>query len=203
MATSETSICNVALQKLGQGRIASLSEDSDTARACVLCYEAMRDRELRANKWKFALTRVTLSASATAPDFTYANAFVLPADCLRPLFPARTDMDWKVENHLGSPAILTNDGTTLELRYVARITDPTIFDPLFVDALACKMAWQMCEKFTQSNSKKDSALNEYVIAIREAKKVNAIEIGLQVQPVDEWVTGRLSGQLANTEWRQE
>lgn len=203
MATSETSICNLALQKLGAARIVDLDEDSDNARACDASYEAVRDQVLRGNKWRFALKRTTLAPSATEPDFFYENAFVLPADCLRPIFPPRLDLDWKVENHEGDLAILTNDGDTLELRYLAKITDTTLYDPLFVDALACKLAWQLCETITQSTSKKDSLMNEYAFAIREAKRINAIEIGHLIQPIDEWVSGRLSGQLVNTEWRQE
>ena len=101
------------------------------------------------------------------------------------------------------PAILTNDGTTLSLRYVARITDPTQFDALFVDALACKIAWQLCEALTQSNTKKQAANQEYVLAIREARKMNAIEIGTQSQPIDEWILARRTGQLVNSEWQQE
>ena len=203
MPTSETSICNLALQKLGEARIVSLSEDSNTARECEAAYEPMRDKELRANRWKFAIKRTTLAPSATAPDFYYENAFVLPADCLRPIFPPLLDIDWKVENHLGEPAILTNDGDTLQLRYVAKITDPTIFDALFVDSLACRIAWQLCERITQSNSKKQLIYEEYRISIQEAKKMNAIEIGHLIAPQDEWISGRLSGQLVNSEWRQE
>jgi hypothetical protein len=203
MSVSETSICNSALYKLGAARIANLSEDSDNARYCDDNYEMVRDQVLRGSRWKFALTRTTLAPSATAPEFYYENAFLLPADCLRPIFPPRLDLDWKVENHLGSPAILTNDGDTLEVRYIAKVTDTTIFDPLFVEALACKLAWQLCEKITQSTSKKESLMQEYTFAIREAKRINAIEIGHFIQPIDEWVSGRLSGQLVNTEWRQE
>lgn len=203
MATSEVSICNLGLQKLGAARIADLSEASKNARECNACYEHLRDAELRANKWKFALSRTTLAPSATTPDFTYTYAFPLPADCLRPLFPARLGLDWKVENHEGVASILTNDGDTLEVRYIKRITDPTLFDPLFVEALACKIAFQLCETLTQSNSKKEAAERAYLYAIREARRINAIEIGPFKQPVDEWLAARRTGQLVNSEWGEE
>ena len=203
MAVSNVSICNLALQKLGAARIDSLSDASKNARECNACFEAMRDRELRANRWKFAIKRTTLAPSSVVPDFTYNQAFLLPPDCLRPLFPARLGLDWKVENHEGVPAILTNDGDTLEVRYVAIITDPTQFDALFVEALACKIAWHLCEALTQSNTKKTAAQQEYVLAIREARKMNAIEIGTQKQPIDEWLAARRTGQLSNAEWGEE
>lgn len=203
MAVSNVSICNLALQKLGASRIDSLSDASKNARECNACFEAMRDRELRANRWKFACRRVTLAASSVIPDFFYAQAFLLPPDCLRPIFPPRLGLDWKVENHEGVPAILTNDGTTLQLRYVAKISDPTQFDALFVEALACKIAWHLCEALTQSNTKKQAAQQEYVLAIREARRMNAIEIGTLKQPIDEWLLARRTGQLVNSEWEQE
>ncbi len=203
MATSYVSICNLALQKIGGARIAELSEASKNARECNACYEHVRDKELRTNKWKFTLSRVTLAPSSTSPDFTYKYAFPLPHDCLRPIFPARLGLDWKVENHDGVPSILTNDGDTLQVRYVQAVTDPTMFDPLFVEAYACSIALQICESITQSNSKKEAAERAYIHAIREARRLNAIEIGPYKQPVDEWLAARRTGQLVNSEWGDE
>lgn len=203
MATSYVSICNLALQKLGAARIAALDEASKNARECNACYEHLRDTELRTNKWKFALSRATLAPHATAPDFTFTYAFPLPTDCLRPVFPARLGLDWRVENHEGVASILTNDGNTLEIRYLKRVTDPTLFDPLFVEAYACRIALHLCEAITQSNSKKEAAERAYLYAIREARRMNAIEIGPFKQPVDEWVAARRTGQLVNSEWGDE
>lgn len=203
MAVSEVAICNLGLQKIGAARISSLSDASETARECNAAYELLRDRELRSNRWKFAITRTTLAPSSTTPDFAYLYAFLLPSDCLRVLFPARIGLDWKIENHTGSPAILTNDGTTLEIRYVQRITDATKFDLLFVEALACKLAWHLCERLTQSNSKKAAALEEYKMCMAEARRMNAVEIGTLKQPVDEWLDARQNGQLVNSEWGEE
>ena len=72
-----------------------------------------------------------------------------------------------------------------------------------MDALACKIAWHLCERMTQSNSKKDALQSEYAQAISDARKVNALEIGVQVQPVDEWLLSRSGGQLVNSEWGEE
>ena len=203
MATSNVSICNLALQKLGATRIVALDEASKNARECNACFEHLRDAELRTNKWKFTLSRTTLAPSAVTPDFYYTYGFPLPADCLRPLFPARLGLDWKVENHDGVPSLMTNDGDSIELRYIKKITDPTLFDPLFVEALACRIALHLCEALTQSNSKKDAAERAYLYSIREARRMNAIEIGTARQPVDEWLAARRTGQLINSEWGEE
>lgn len=203
MATSYVSICNLALQKLGAARISALDEASKNARECNACYDHLRDAELRTNKWKFAVSRATLAAHATAPDFYYAYAFPLPTGCLRPIFPTRLGLDWKIENHEGVAALMTNDGTSIELRYIKQVTDPTLFDPLFVEAYACRIALHLCEAITQSNTKKEAAERAYLYAIREARRMNAIEIGTFKQPVDEWVAARRTGQLVNSEWGEE
>ena len=199
MAISNVTICNLALQKLGQSRVVALNDDNSNARHCNVCFEPLRDRELRAALWKFALKRATLAASATAPDFTYAYAFPLPTGCLRVLLPPRLGLDWKIESHEGAPAILTNDGTALEIRYVAQITDPVQFDPIFVEMLACKIAWHLCEVITQSNTKKQALNAEYLELKKEAKRLNATERTPDAEPLDGWIAARQQGSIYATD----
>ena len=193
MAISEVAIANLALQKLGAARIVSLTEDSRNARTINSCYEFMRDRELRANAWNFAIKRASLAASSTAPTFDFDRAFPVPADFLRLLPPPILYLDWTIENHLGSPAILTNDTAPLEIRYIARITDPTKFDTIFIDMLACKIAWHCCEEITQSNTKKAEIQKEYTDSKNDAKKINAFEKIEEPGPEDPWVAARMVG----------
>ena len=61
---SEVDIANRALQKLGAESIVSLTQDSENARACNLCYEPIRDAELRAHPWNFAIKRASLAADS-------------------------------------------------------------------------------------------------------------------------------------------
>lgn len=181
--TSETSICNLALQKIGAGRITSLDQNHPNAREMAACYEAMRDLELRAFRWNFAKTRVTLSASATSPptDSGFAYAYPLPADFLRllaqnesNLFDGDNSVDWKIEAHLGVSSILSNR-TPMHIVYIAQITDPTRFDASFIDMLSCRLALQVCEAITQSNNKKQAIEAEYSHARMMARRTNAFE----------------------------
>jgi len=193
MATSVVSVSNLALQKLGAGSIVSMDEDSREARAANACYEPLRDRELRAHAWNFAIKRTTLAPSATTPDFDFTYAFPVPSDLLRLLPPARTGLDWTIENLNGTPHIHTNDGDTLEIRYVARMTDPTQFDALFVEMLAAKMAWHMCEGLTQSNTKKADIQQEYKDLRAEARKINAFEQPVPEESEPPWLAARRTG----------
>ena len=182
-------ICNLALQKLGEAPITSLDESTPIARQCAAAYEPMRDRELRAHPWSFALKRVTLAADLTAPDFGPTASFTLPADFLRlhPDHEYEEESDWTVE---GRKLLSSRAGDALTLRYIYRVEDTTEFDPLFVDALAARIAWQLCEIVTQSNTKKADARADYQSVIREARAVNAIEKRSAEPPTDDWILVR-------------
>lgn len=186
MAVSDVAICNLALQKLGASRITSLTEDSRNARSCNACYEFIRDAEMRRYPWNFSKTRTTLAPDATEPDFDYGYAFTLPSDCLRLLPPSRNALDWQVEGG----KILTNDGDTLEIIYLKRVTDPTLFDAAFVECFAAKLAWHICEEITQSNQKKADILSEYKMLVAEARRANAFERTSDEPPEDDWLAAR-------------
>lgn len=187
---SEVSIANRALQKLGATRIASLSDASTSARAANACYEILRDAELRRHAWNFAISRAALAADATAPDWGRANAFELPTDFLRLLPPYPEDnlntLDWQIEGR----KIYTDDSAPLYIRYVAQVTDPNTMDPLFRELLASRMAVEMCEELTQSNTKKAALRDEIKETIAEAKRTNAIENVSAETPEDTWLTAR-------------
>lgn len=195
MAISVVTIDNLALQKLGASSIVAVDEDSTNARACAVCYEPLRDREFRAHPWSFTIQRFILAAVTAAPVFTYLFAFPVPTGCLRVLLPARSGLDWRLESFQNQTMILTNDGQSLSVKCLMQITDTTRFDPLFVEALACKMAWHMCEQITQSNTKKEALKQEYKDVMSEARRANAFEKIVDDQPVDTWISARITGTL--------
>jgi len=190
MATSEVYICNLGLQKIGASRISSLTEDSKNANECSACYSHLRDAELRRHNWNFARKRVTLAPSDVTPDFDYDYAFPLPSDCLRILPPAVNGLDWRIESHEGQTAILTNDGSSLEVNYISRVTDTARFDPSFDEMLACRIADHLCEMLTGSNAKAVKANNDYKEARAEARRNNAFENIAEEFPEDPWLAAR-------------
>lgn len=190
--SSVVGICNRALQKLGARRITALSEDSPNARACNVAYEPVRDAELRAHPWSFSIQRFQLAADSTSPAFGKSYAFPLPTDYLRLIEPdpdyVTNTLDWQIEGR----SILTNDSGPLEIRCVTKVTDPNLMDALYLEALACKLALELCEELTQSNTKKAELKDDYKNAIAAARKANAFERTSQIPPEDTWVTVRSS-----------
>lgn len=190
MATDAVTISNRALQKLGAARITSLSDNSRNARSCNACYDSIRKATLRNHPWNFAIKRAILAADSSAPVFGRARSFQQPADFLRILPPYPEDdinsLDWIIEGQ----QIYTDDVAPLNIRYIADITDPSLFDSLFSEALSSNMALEMCEELTQSNSKKADISREADRNIAEAKKVNALEKVVAMVPDDFYITVR-------------
>jgi hypothetical protein len=193
-------VANRALTKLGALRITSLADDNKQARAIASCFEDLRDDELRAHRWQFAMKRTSLAALADAPAFGYEYQYAVPADFLRidmvdDRFPSAVldnyidgeTLEWTLEGNV----ILTDIGAPLKLRYIARIEDPSAWDTNFREALASRIAAEICEDLTQSDTKKNAALKDYDRAIKQALRVNSIEKPPTTPPDNTWIISRL------------
>lgn len=201
MAT-KLQIINLALQNVGAARVGSV-EESELAIEANASYDVVRDVELRANAWGFALKRVNIAAHAEAPAFEFERAFPLPADALRIIHPVRHDLDWRIESHVGVTSILTNqDASPLRLRYICRASEGA-FDPVFTLMLACSLGWQIAERVTQSNSKREAIRQRYIDLRREARRLNAFERVPDKYPIDSWISGMSTGQLAGVDWGEQ
>lgn len=199
-AVSNVAIVNMALTKLGAERIASLDDDTKNAREAKAIYDLQRDAELRRHRWNFAIKRASLPALATPPAHGYTYAFQLPPDCLRvdavgEFYPAHDLSDYRGADSrpykIEGRAILSNDAGPLAIRYGARIDDPVQFDAAFIEAFACKLAFELALPITDSSSKKREAGAEYETAVRDARRLDAIEDPPEDQPDTSWITARL------------
>lgn len=187
MTISVTSICNRALQRLGAARILDITDDTRNGRSCNACYDAVRRSELRKHYWRFSLKRVTLAPlNETDPLGEFNYIFQLPPDYLRVVKPRDSFLDWQIEGG----KLFTNQGNVLKLRYVADVTNPTLFDALFAESLAKQMANAMCEEITQSNTKQAQIMAEYKDLISEAKRINAFETIPADPQTDDWLIAR-------------
>lgn len=154
MASSILDICNLALAHLGEGAITALEDDTVAARACALHFPTVRDALLRARRWNFAQTRAVLSLLADAPAFGWDYQYSLPADCLRVLEVNDSEFGDVVSEEfiIEGRAILT-DASAVNLVYTKRVDDVAQFDPLFVEALAVKLAIKLTESIRGTTGK--------------------------------------------------
>jgi hypothetical protein len=142
MAISNTKICNMALDELGAKRINDLDTDqSPQAIKCRLHFEQTRDALIRSHWWRFARDRASLSKDTVSPDFEWDNQFILPSDFLaaRPVFGDFETQNTRFSYDLEGDRLLTNQDA-IDFRYIKRVTDPTKFDPLFVEVFVLILA---------------------------------------------------------------
>ena len=168
-------LCNKALDKLGQGAITSLGTTPSPRGFVTALGPLFRDQVLRDHPWNFAVKRAVLASSETAPRVGLFRSIPAPADCLR-LIEVRdlSTGEYQVEDgHIHANA------TVLYIRYIKRVTDPNVYDSLFVDTAATRLAAEMCEAFTQSTQKKQALFEEYSDSITRAKRVDAQETRLR------------------------
>lgn len=154
MPSSVTDICNLALGHLGEAPITSLDEDSRAGRACALHYAATRDAVLRSHRWNFAKDRKVLSRLEDAPLFGWSYQYALPADYARALEVNGSEAgDWISDEWTIEGKFLLTDAATVNLVYVKLLDDVSQFDPLFVDALALKLAAVLSEPIRGTTGK--------------------------------------------------
>lgn len=185
MATSETSIANSALMKLGADRIVSLTDDTREARIMKEQYPKVRDDILRGHPWNFALVRVVIAPLTTAPDWGFSYQYELPSDCLRLLNVDVPGTEWQLEGR-----IIVTDAAELGIRYIRKVTETGLFDSNFSEALACKLAADCCFAITQSTTLKDGLMKEYLQRIREARSFDGQESGPARVYAKEWLNSR-------------
>lgn len=200
MAASDVAIANLALTKIGDLRIVSLSDNTKPAREVSAVYTMLRDKLQRTYNWRFCVKRASLAADVATPVFDYSYQYTVPTDCLRILqinayYPAPDLSDLissgGQEYVLEGGKILTRSSGNLNLRYLARITDPIKFDTAFDEAFAALIAYNVCEALTQSDAKKNAALRDYRMALMEAVRANAIENPPESIADQTWITVRL------------
>ena len=159
---SDVSICNTALSWIGGQLITSLDDESREAQLCKAVYEDVRDAVTAAHDWTFAIGRFDLPKNAAAPVNGYANGFQLPSEVLR-VMDVNCGEDWRIEGQ----DIVTNEGSA-KIRAVVRITDPTRFSALFVQALAARLAADLAIPLTQSKELQRQHYELYMTKLSEA-----------------------------------
>lgn len=184
---SKTEISNRALSKLGQPRVSNIdTTDTKPARTISGMWDVVRDAVLSSYPWNFAIKRTSLAPDGTAPSWGWTYAYTMPADFLT-LHRIRYNPAYEFEGK----KILTDEGSTIYIQYIAQITATGDYSPTFVEALATRLAFEACEEITQSNSKKADLAKMYSAILNNAYHVDSKENPIEDLEDDDWVTARL------------
>ena len=123
-------LCSMALLKLGEKPIQSLSEDSASAQLARTLFEPVTETLLSMFPWKFATQSLTLQRN-TEGDF------VVPSNVLRII---------KCEGQIEGNKINTG-GDTLEISAIIK-TESEDFPGYFATLVATKLAVEFCTSLT-------------------------------------------------------
>lgn len=190
--TTDVTIVNAALIRLGETTITALSDDIKPARLANAIYADVRDAVTRAHPWNFALMRAELSANANAPTWGYANAYDLPGDpdhCLRVLTVDDEDEHvgrWTVEGR----QIVSDLSSPIRILYLRRVYAPDDTDPLFREALSARLARELAETLGKSTSLQQAMTKLYQAKLREARSADGQEGTPEILSADTWLTAR-------------
>jgi hypothetical protein len=180
-------ICNSALIKLGAERINALTDDSKVARLCQEQYPKIAKRVLRSHLWTFAIKRALLSPSGVSLEFGDRNLFNIPLDNIR-IIGINSNYNYKVEQQY-----IITELDEVRLSYISSETPEAYYDENFKEALACALAADLCYALTQSNTLKQSLLDECAVWTAEARSFNSMEVTPDDYRFDEWENSRVTG----------
>ncbi len=195
MATSRTEIQNSALIKIGEATISSDVQVGKAPATLKRQYPIQRRYLIRRYRWNFAMRRAELAPEATAPAFGFENQFLLPPLCLRVIglydstellrnYTASKD-PFKVEGRM-----IHAQGTKIEIFYLEDVTNTTLFDPMFDEALAWLLASDVAFDISAGTDVVKMTRQGFLQAITDAKRADAIEGTPEIIEISEWVDSR-------------
>lgn len=189
------SVCNMALSLAGvTKRINSLDEPSVEAQQCKLYIDISRDGLLQEHHWRFATKHAPLALS----DKTHTHwqyVYTYPTDCIRLIrvFSEDTSLigqEWLRTAHentslrlrtfelhaMGAGRVILSNLEKAYGEYVSRAVDQTQYPPLFVEALAYRMAMELVVPLAAGNfGNRDKLAQYYMRALGKAIEADANE----------------------------
>jgi len=216
--TTDVDIANRALQLVGtRTTIASLSDNTNEAIQCNLCYTAIRDWCHSIENWNFARKTVALASAKSvalpigtwttaSPAPPWLNEYTVPGDFIRAIYvtnmnhnnnpatsydgePQRFAVATDTIAALQQEVILTNQGNAI-LTYTSRVSDPTLWPLFFERVVVSAVARTICLALTQSMQLFKILEENAIMMITQGVLLNRAE-GLAFEDTTpEWVNAR-------------
>lgn len=151
---NQVEIANRALALLGANKINNLSEQTEEAKAINNMYKGSLKSILGECCWWFAKKRRMLNLVKVSPVFGGGNYFQLPNDLVR-IFDATAEYELE-----GDYLLTPSNEIGVVYTHLQENTDK--YTPEFIDAFACRLAYDACYDITNSTSKQGELMNLYL-----------------------------------------
>lgn len=192
---SKVDICNMSIYNVGGNPINSVPDGTKKeAMLCDLYYDVALDEVLAAHHWRFAKKWLSLPQinNPTFIDEQYTYVYQLPADFIR-----FSDQEDRSLNFARREDKLYSNEDTLEIEYIARITDTTKFPIWFTVALTTKLSSYLAIPLSRKGNSKVNweQLYEYKLMDAKVKDFNEDSQSLDRETkyttsTDEWIEAR-------------
>lgn len=166
LAISEVSICNMALVKLGQEPISSLSSDTKLARLCNAVFAPCRNEVLESHPWSFATKTMEMASVSDAEDTMgeWNYAYLKPADFLKMI----RGEDWKQDYEIRDTYLLANE-EPLIIKYIFENTNTGTWSYTFAQCLSWRIAAELAYAVKTSTALFERMIAGYQMSLKEAR----------------------------------
>jgi hypothetical protein len=162
-------IINVALARIGANEIESLTDGTQEQKLAVNLWDMARRACLRDHTWNFAVADVELSPVVGYTPFEFDYAYQIPSNSLRILQVYQNPV-FKLQGRQ-----LLTDQAICKIKYVTDVTDTTVWDSMFADVMAQRLAADMGFALTKSQATADSMYAIYDRKLKQARHIDSTE----------------------------
>ncbi len=184
--SSPVSICNIALSWLGEKPIISFDDPTNTAQLCKVNYEPLRDAVLEERVWTFAVARIKPARLSDDPPYGFDAYFQIPPDVIKvlqvskaaavdnsgvyasPRFDTGQGKESPIPWNREGDRIATSQATAIYARVLKRIEDTNKFSAMFVQALAARIAMDLCIPITENRTLQEQMTTLYAAKLAMA-----------------------------------
>jgi hypothetical protein len=181
-------IWNKALAHLGEPPVASTGSATYIGTLLNDGWSTVPLDVLSSGFWHFAETTSGLTDDLGTPFRGYGYRFTKPSDWLR-TYRVGTDVDFtSLADYRDATGHLSAQVTPIYLHYISSdyAADGQIstWPPAFVELVALRLAWELCERVTQSVTKEQGIRGKYAERLNDARGKDMLDKHVSHQDPD-------------------
>lgn len=193
-------ICNMALSRIGRGRIISLDDNNEESRQCKMFYDMCRQSLLKDYDWGFA-KRIEQMAQVDSKHFGWQYVYAYPSNCLQILriynsygesLVHKIDEadEWDIFNMSGSNQAVACDVDSAMVEYIIDIRDSGLYSAQFCDAFAWRLAAEIAIPLTGDANMRNNSWQFYEMMVRKVKTNAARERNVDKETTNRYLKAR-------------